>query len=131
MAKPKPQLTPEQIKRVETYAGIGLSVEKMAAIFGISKRTLERIVKAQPEVNDALLKGRAIASSTVLKTAYDMATSGKNPVMTIFWLKVREHWKETQVLEHTGKDGAPIEHAEIVDQTQLQKMAQIILDKKK
>lgn len=84
------------VKQIETMAGLGMPVDQMAAILGVSKDTFERRMKSDRKVNAAVLKGRAIASSNVRKTAYHMAVSGKSAVMTIFWLKVRERWKEAQ-----------------------------------
>lgn len=92
-------LTPQQIQNIETMAGYGLTVEKIATLLGISKRTFERRMKDTPGAADALSKGRAKASLDVIQTAYEMATSGKSAAMTIFWLKVREGWKEHQIIE--------------------------------
>ena len=39
-----------------------------------------------------------------LLTAFQMANSGKFPVMTIFWLKTRCGWKETKAHELGGGD---------------------------
>lgn len=35
-----------------------------------------------------------MASTMVRKRAFEMATDGKNPAMTIFWLKTREGFRE-------------------------------------
>ena len=113
MARRKLHLELTQIDQIKTMAGLGLKVEQMAAILGMSKKTFERRMKDTPGANDALEKGRATASFQVTKKAYEMAVDGKHPVMTIFWLKVRENWKETQVLEHTGKDGEPLSFTQL------------------
>lgn len=108
MARKLLALGPEEIKKIETMAGLGLKVEQIATILGMSKKTFERRMKDTPGSNDALLKGRSKASYQVISTAYKMATSGRHAAMTIFWLKVREGWKETQVVEHLdGSDPSP------------------------
>lgn len=83
-----------QIKQIATMSGLGMSVEQMALILGVSKATFDRRKNDQEGVSEAVEKGRASASLLLRQTAYDMATSGKHPVMTIFLLKVREGWKE-------------------------------------
>lgn len=108
MARPRLELTQEQLEKIETMAGLGLTNQQMASLLDMSKKTFERRMQDTVGGSDALLKGRAKASSQVLKSAFQQATSGKNPTMTIFWLKCREGWKDTSVVEHTGKDGAPL-----------------------
>ena len=39
------------------------------------------------------------------QTAYNLAKSGKCPVMTMFWLKTQAGWRETSRLEHAGAVG--------------------------
>jgi predicted DNA-binding protein (UPF0251 family) len=108
MARVKIVFTVDQIEQIQTMAGVGLSVDQMAAIMGISKKTFERRMADTPEAKDALEKGRAKAAFKVTGQAFKMAMSGKHPAMTMFWLKCRERWKEVQGIEHTGKDGEPL-----------------------
>lgn len=84
----------KEIAQIETMSGLGMPVPQIAAVLGSSKASFERRQGDQPEINEALLKGRARASAQVRKTAFAMATSGKHPALTIFWLKCREGWKE-------------------------------------
>lgn len=107
MARPK--LTKKQIGEIEEMAGCGMTVAQIAGILGLSKKTLERRVKGTSDAFDALEKGRAKAARQVTATAYGLAISGQSPAMTMFWLKCRAGWTEKQVLEHTGRDGGPIE----------------------
>lgn len=96
MADPtkKRLLTDKEISLCETYSGLGLTVQDMAALVGVSKKTFERRMHDQTELADALLKGRAKADSQVVQSAFKQAISGKSPAMTIFWLKCRKGWKE-------------------------------------
>lgn len=109
MARRKLPLQPQDIKQIETMAGLGLKVEQMAAILGMSKATLDRRMTDTKGAFEALEKGRAAAILNVSKTAYQMALAGKVPAMTMFYLKCRAGWKETQTVEHSGPDGKPIE----------------------
>jgi hypothetical protein len=38
-----------------------------------------------------------------------MAISGKFPAAAIFWLKTRAGWRETNIIEHSGPQGGPLE----------------------
>jgi hypothetical protein len=96
-----------EVKKIEAMAGIGLNVEEIASIYGVSKSTLTRGLKKNRAARDALLKGRSDAKKDVFQTAYEMATSGKCPTMTIFWLKCRAGWKEPK-----EEDLPPPEEAE-------------------
>ncbi len=94
MGRQKKLISKEDIERIEKLAGLGLTVDMIANILGISKRTLERRCSENKKVSDALLKGRAVAASNVAETAYKMAVSGANPTMTIFWLKTQLKWND-------------------------------------
>jgi hypothetical protein len=52
----------------------------------------------------------AKANARVVQTAFKQATSGKSPAMTMFWLKTRMGWKETEVreVEHSMEEGGSI-----------------------
>lgn len=108
MAREKLELDSDDLKRIETMAGIGLNVTQMAAILGMSKATFDRRMTDTPGASEALEKGRSMAAQNVMATAYKLAVSGDTPAMTMFWLKCRERWKEVTSHEHSGPDGKPI-----------------------
>lgn len=93
------KLTENQIEMIETMAGVGLSLNQMAAILKIAPVSLDRQIAKVPAVKEAILNGRAKASFHVRNTAFKMATSGKCPALTIFWLKCREGFMDKQVHE--------------------------------
>ncbi len=94
MSRETRMLDPKEIAQVEVLAGYGLKVEQIASVLGMSKATFDRRQADQPELREALSKGRARGSAAVLQALYKMATSGKHVAATIFWVKVREGWKE-------------------------------------
>lgn len=104
---PTGEFTDEQIKVVQMLAGIGLSVPKIASYFGLSKSTFERRCDQQPQIYDALLRGRSQSEAKVARTAYDMAISGKHPEMTKFWLRCRAGWKDGLTAEFTDPREQP------------------------
>jgi hypothetical protein len=86
-------------------------------IAGITRNVISRIVDLDektiakhygPEVEDAL--SRAIAN--VSGKLYEKAMSGDNACM-FFFLKTRAGWRETNRLEHTGANGAPIQMVDL------------------
>ena len=104
----KIEIDAADIPKIEALAGYGLTVQQIASVLGMSKKTFERRMREIPGINDALEKGRAVALAKVGQTAYDMATSGQFPVMTIFWMKVRGGWRETREIELSTAPGKPL-----------------------
>lgn len=95
MAMPKKTpFTPKEVEQIESLTGYGLTTEKIADFFGICKKTFLRRVKYSPGAKEALTKGRIKANALVAQTCYEMATSGKVPSATFFWLKCRAGWSE-------------------------------------
>jgi len=84
--------TEEQQRQVEELAGLGLRDNDIALIIGVSERTIKN------KCRELLDSGRAKALEKVSRTAHQMAASGKWPVMTIFYLKVRGGWRESSDL---------------------------------
>ena len=98
----------EQLKQIETLAGLGLTIDQVANVFGLHVRTLNRRAQDQKEITEAFHRGKAVAISNVAKTAYQMAVSGKVPAMTMFYLKCQARWKERVEVEHSGDPENPI-----------------------
>jgi DNA-binding CsgD family transcriptional regulator len=88
MANRSKQLDDQALREVEMLAGLGLRLDDIAAVKGMSDDTLKK------HAADSLKKGRANAKAQVMQTAFKMAISGKCPAMTIFWLKTRAGWSE-------------------------------------
>ena len=86
----------------ERMAGVGMTIEQMGAVWGRTGRTLTKRMKEDPQLKEAIERGRAQAHMKVANVAYKMAISGQTPAMTMFWLKARARWKETRVTEHKG-----------------------------
>jgi len=90
-------------KQVEALSGYGLPLEQIAVLVrkGISVETLTK------HFADELISGKAKANSQVGRTLFQKATSGDTTAM-IWWSKTQMKWSETQKVEHSGVDGAPI-----------------------
>ena len=97
--RPRIELTIEHRKQIETMSGLGMNLRQIAAVLGVTEITLKRRLAEDPDLFDTVEKGRAMAISQVAKTAYQMATSGKVPAMTMFYLKCRAGWSEKPIEE--------------------------------
>jgi len=87
MPKSKYQPTPETRRQVKTLAGLGLRHEQICLSIGLrSPKTLRRNYSRE------LVLGIAESSTRIRQTAYRLATSGRDPAMTIFFLKTRAGW---------------------------------------
>jgi hypothetical protein len=87
MPKTKYEPTEQNRKKVMMLAGIGVEQRHICALIGLrSEKTLRRY-----HANE-LARGIAESSTKVRQTAYRMASSRKDPAMTIFWLKTRAGW---------------------------------------
>ena len=105
---PKPiVLTDEQIIQVEAL-GATLSMAQIADYFGVSWNAFQRIMERQPEVMKRYKIGKSNAIQDVAKGLIAQAREG-NTTAAIFYLKTQAGWKETSIVENTGKDGGPID----------------------
>ena len=125
--KPPFRLSPEDIKKLETLGGLGHTLEECALIFSVSKETLERAIKKSNTAREALLRGRAIANSVVARTAYQMATSGQHPGMSMYWLKVRAGWKDTIHLAPELPPGTEIASSREIKEIDSEQLTQLML----
>jgi hypothetical protein len=106
--------TEAQRRKVKLMVGSGIREAEICNILinpqtnkPISEPTLRKAFRA--EINN----GQVTANSLVAASLFEQATAGRDPkarvTAAIFWLKCRAGWKETNVLEHVGNDGFPIE----------------------
>lgn len=92
----KIEVNAQMVKRIEELASRGLSVKEISASLGFSKATLDRRISESEEVRQAIDRGRSKGIFDVSNAAFEMATSGKHPSMTMFWLKTRAGWSENK-----------------------------------
>lgn len=106
--------TDKEIGMVESMAALGTTMEELAIVFKISKKTLERRMAVQPEIYDAFKSGKVAAKIKVRKAAYDMASSGRNPFMTQFWLRCQDGWKDRHHVTVSTEENPGAIQADIV-----------------
>lgn len=114
MARPPFKPTAEQRKLVLNMAGIGCTTEEIQQCvpWGLpdDKAIDEKTIRAHFRAE--LDRGYALDAMRVRRSLHDLITAG-NVAATIFYCKVRLGMKETQVVEATGKDGAPLHMAQL------------------
>ena len=101
---PRPRFIPtdEQRRLVKSLAAIGTKQCDIAPLVGVrSEKTLRKYFRQE------LDRGELEANGKVAQALYQMATSGKNVAATVFWLKCRAGWRETNEFGHaTGSPPA-------------------------
>lgn len=87
MARPRFVPTEQQRSTVKSMAAYSIRQEEIARVIDLrSVKTLRRHFRRELDIS------ATEANARVAQTAYQMATSGKHPQVTIFWLKSRAHW---------------------------------------
>jgi hypothetical protein len=101
MPRLKFQPTDEQRRRVKSLAGFGLKQEHIASLLGLASTTTLR-----KYFREELERGPVEAHANVRGTLFKMATSGRNPAATMYWLKTRARWSEK------GRPEEPVKRSE-------------------
>ena len=125
--KPPAKLTNNKATReeIKNMGAIHMTRDKMAYLLGVAPSTLNAFIAKHPMIKALIEEGKALSGFNVRTTAYNMATSGKNPDMTKFWLKTQEGFRENDRLELTGKDGEDIK---IMTKTQQDQEIEKLMD---
>jgi hypothetical protein len=82
--RPKVEFNDTEIRMIYRMARRGLPIVVIAGIVGCSKRTLERRMSEDPEIFDAISKGKSEAYDEIFKTAYEMAQQGNERFLLYF-----------------------------------------------
>ena len=134
--------TADHARQAYELALLGLTDEQMAKVFSVDVRTIHAWKVDHPEFSHAINEGKDIADAQVVASLYKRATgythkavkifanpnTGAEQVIEyeerfppettacIFWLKNRQkaNWRDKQDHEHSGADGGPIVHKQII-----------------
>lgn len=100
--------TEQERRQVEALSGYGLSQDHICALIrdGISLDTLRE------HFRDELVRGKAKANAQVTKSIFQKVLAGDSGMMR-YWGATQLGWRETQHVEHTGKDGGAITVASV------------------
>lgn len=97
------------ISEVERLAQVCDNEEEIALALGISYSTLRRRKRDYEQFEQSIKKGKAKANAFVGGKLMNLIKEG-NVSATIFYLKSRCGWKETERTELTGKDGKELQN---------------------
>jgi hypothetical protein len=94
-------------KTAQNAAGLGLPHEQIAALIGISDKTLRK------HYGKELALGKAQASAHVAKSLFNKATNGDTTAM-IWWTNAQMGWGETNKTVLQNPDGTNVEGFKII-----------------
>lgn len=106
-------VTPKIIEEIEHFGALGMSLNQIAIMLGISKATLCRIRKRDKtaeSVDTALVRGRYKALAKVSHNLFSLATESNNVAAIKYFLSNRypEMYSEKSKVDHTSSDGSVI-----------------------
>lgn len=144
------QYKDEFVDQARKLCEIGVTDAELANFFGIDVRSIYRWKNDHPDFCQALKAGKDVADDRVERSLYHRAVGYEHPdvhassyqgsvtltpiikhyppdtVAGIFWLKNRRRdaWRDKVDMEHTGRDGGPIE---VTDPMELARRVAFIL----
>ena len=96
---PKPHAPTDKTRQlVQLHTTVGTTQDIVADLLGIDDKTLRKFYRAE------LDQSRAQANAAVGGALFNKAKGGDTAAM-IFWMKTQAGWRETTVIEGTGKGG--------------------------
>ena len=137
----------EYAEQAYRYCLLGATDIQMAEFFGVSNQTFNAWKKKQPELLDALKRGKSVANANVAHGLYRRATgyefqeeviktvSGKiervattkhvppDTAAAFIWLKNRDraNWMDKQQIEHSGR----IDYSNLTEEELERKIAEL------
>lgn len=138
---------PEYVEQAKKLCLLGATDRELADFFKVSEQTLNSWKTQHPEFLESLKVGKEQADQRVERSLYQRALGYSHPdvhvsnfqglvtltpiikhyppetTAGIFWLKNRkpEEWRDR--IEHTGKDGGPIQTEELGDTDRARRIA--------
>lgn len=138
---------PEYAEQAFRYCLLGATDIQMAEFFGVSNQTFNAWKKKQPELLDAITRGKGIADANVAQGLYKRATgydikeeviktlNGKiervetskhippDTAAAFIWLKNRRRgdWMDKQQIEHSGR----IDYSNLTEEELERKIAEL------
>lgn len=103
VGRPRFEITPEIIKKVEVLAAQGLTNEQIAIVLGCHLSTLQDKKVQYKEFSDAIKRGKDKGIATITNALFNKAKGGDN-VSMIFYLKNRDspNWNDKSNLDITS-----------------------------
>lgn len=136
--------------QVTKLCRLGATDKELADFFEVAESTVHLWKQQHPEFSESLQKGKVLADAEVAEKLYQRAIGYTHPEEKVFcnggeivraettrhyppdtaaafiWLKNRrsDSWRDR--VEHTGKDGGPIEYREMSDMELARRMVSLL-----
>jgi predicted transcriptional regulator len=93
---------------VERAASIGCTVEDIAALLGLSRKTIYNHMEQDPELAEAMDRGRGMGRASLRRMQWEKAEAGSDTML--IWLgKVLCGQKDTSAVVLTGPNNGPVQ----------------------
>ncbi len=93
---------------VERAASIGCTVEDIAALLGLSRKTIYNHMEQDPELAEAMDRGRGLGRASLRRMQWEKAEIGDTSML--IWLgKVLCGQRDSSVVAVTGANGGPVQ----------------------
>ena len=107
----KIQPTEETMKSLRGLGQIQCTTKEGAAWFAVSEPTFLKFLADNPDARKAFDEGKQVGLTSLRRTQFRLAE--KNAAMAIFLGKNYLGQSDKQELQHTGKDGGPIQYVDL------------------
>ena len=99
------------LNQVEAMAGLGLTIEQISLILGVSPATTYAYKRNFPKLSRAYQRGRARGAMQVMNNLRTQSNAGGPGAVAaaIFYLKTQCGWSEKTQVEVSGPDKKPVE----------------------
>ena len=113
--RPQFEITEDVIKKVESLASQGLTLDQIARVLGICYQTLNEKKKEFSDFSDAIASGQAKGVAAISNALFNNAKKG-NTTAQMFYLKNRApiEWRDKHDYEHSGPGGKDLNPPKIV-----------------
>ena len=108
---PKLQADEATMKQIGGLGRIQATTRECAAWFGVVENTFLKFLNDNPEARQAFDDGKQVGLTSLRRTQFRLAE--KNAAMAIFLGKNYLGQTDKHDLQHTGKDGGPIQYVDL------------------
>lgn len=110
--RPRKEIDPLDLPKIEALAGYGLSDEKIARVLGMDADTFSKRKREGPEVLRALEKGKAMAESIIGQSLFNKAKAGDLGSI-VWWEKTRAGRVDSSQVRHADAEGGKLPPAQV------------------
>ncbi|HOK07704.1 MAG TPA: hypothetical protein PLW40_10845 [Syntrophales bacterium] len=95
------------LDKVEDLAAKGLTQEQICHVIGISQETMCKYKRLNPELVEAIQRGKARGTEAIANVIYEKAKNG-DFASAAFFLERRCGWTRKETLQHQGDEEQPL-----------------------